>query len=105
MDLESKLSFTGQEDSSNVDQELLKSGIIYQNDPFQSIDERQEFYGKGGGKAGRKGSIGGGSTDKANKVMQNNFVKKNSGTDVTDHSRKSHQVPSSFTKASRAITN
>ena len=40
MDLENKLSFTAQEDSKNVDEELLKSGIMFEKDPFKSIDER-----------------------------------------------------------------
>ena len=34
MDLENKLSFTGVEDSNNIDEELLKSGInMFKNDP------------------------------------------------------------------------
>ena len=38
MDLENKLNFTGV-DESNVNDELLKSGIVL-DDPFKSIDDR-----------------------------------------------------------------
>ena len=51
----------------------------------------------------KKASMGGGSTDKANKVMHNNFIKKNSGSDLPEYSRKSQQVPSNFSKASSRV--
>ena len=45
MDLESKLSFTHATDvnSSLVDEDILKNGLTLANDPFRSIDEREEF--------------------------------------------------------------
>lgn len=45
MDLESKLSFTHVTDvnSSLVDEDILKNGLTLANDPFRSIDEREEF--------------------------------------------------------------
>ena len=109
MDLENKLCFTAVPgETNNVDEELLKSGIMLpQNDQFKSIDEGQEYMtGRGGsGKYGnKKASIGGGSTDKANKVMHNNFLKKNSGSDLPEYSRKSQQqMPSNFSKASSRV--
>lgn len=73
MDLESKLNFTHTDTDVNINEELLKSGIVLSNDPFQSIDERQEF--KRTNK--RKTSVGGGgSTDKARKVLHNNIGRK-----------------------------
>ena len=59
---------------------------------------------KGSGKMGqKKASIGGGSTDKANKVLQNNFLKKNSGSDVPEFSRKANQqTNSNFQKAAKS---
>ena len=100
MDLENKLSFTNQEET-NVDEELLKSGIMLQQDPFQSIDERQEFS-----KAAkdRKASFASGSTDKARKIVHTNFTSKQasntkvvqrSSSDMPEYSRRQqHQVPS-----------
>lgn len=83
MDLESKLSFTHTADitSSNVDDEILKDGISLANDPFMSIDEREEF---GKSKMQRKGSMGGNSTDKSKKVVYNNFTKKLQASDSND---------------------
>jgi len=73
MDLENKLNFTHHDDinsssNNNVYEEILKNGITLQNDPFRSIDEREEF-GKDGKALLRKGSIGGNSTDKAKKAL------------------------------------
>lgn len=34
MDLENKLSFTHTDTETNINEELLKSGIVLQNDPF-----------------------------------------------------------------------
>ena len=73
MDLENKLSFTHSHPDTDINEELLKSGIVLQSDPFQSIDERQEFRKGATGK--RKMSVGGSSTDKARKTLHNNFVK------------------------------
>ena len=85
LDLENKLNFTHHEDANssnpNVDEEILKNGITLPNDPFKSIDEREEFAKD---KALRKGSVGGNSTDKAKKVLHNNFTKKLHGSDQAE---------------------
>ena len=87
MDLENKLSFTHNSDTNhNVDEELLKSGIMLANDPFKSIDERKEFEKKLSTKqVNRKGS-GSSTTDKSRKfALHNNFLKKGGiGHDSTE---------------------
>ena len=85
LDLENKLNFTHHDDANssnpNVDEEILKNGITLPNDPFKSIDEREEFAKD---KALRKGSVGGNSTDKAKKALHNNFTKKLHGSDQAE---------------------
>ena len=105
MDLENKLSFTHNSETNNVEDELLKDGIMLANDPFKSIDERQEFQTKGKA-TGRKGSVhsgyGSSTTDKNRKLMHNNYMRKSGAGSEPNEGPGKRGGPSSFTKAAKA---